>query len=125
MPSLTALPDDQLKIALGAADALMEHKAFLPGSLLFMLVGRFRDDIREALGMETGELPQRGRERRSLDELTTVELDTVSGAVGILIQDRFVHVMDDPALPRLLRDFNGELDGQKTERADIKASMAS
>jgi hypothetical protein len=125
MRSLTQLPEDELKVALNAAEALMRFKAYLPGGLLFMLVGRFRDDIREILGMEVEELPHRGKERRSLDELTSVELDTVSGAVTILLEVRFTSVIDDPALPKLLREFDGSLDEQETERAQIQASMAS
>jgi hypothetical protein len=129
MRSLTELPPDALKAARDAAEALVQHKAFLPpGGLLVMLLGRFRDDIAEVLGNGTdadGQLPKRGRERRSLDELTSVELDKVSGAVMILLQDRFTAVMDDPALPKLLDEFQDKLIDQKTERAQIRAEMAS
>jgi hypothetical protein len=129
MCSLTELQPDALKIAHDAADTLIQHKAFLPpGGLLVMLLGRFRDDIREVLGNGTdadGELPKRGREHRSLDELTSVELDTAHGAVMILLQDRFTAAMDDPALPKLLDEFHDKLTDQKTERAQIRASMAS
>jgi hypothetical protein len=51
------------------------------------LVSRFRDDIREALDMEPEEPTRRGRDAKSLDELTSVELDSLSGAVMILLQD--------------------------------------
>jgi hypothetical protein len=126
MRSLTELPKDKLKVAHDATEALMEHKAYLPpGGLLFMLVGRYRDDIREILGMQVEDLPQRGKERRSLDELTTVELDTLSGAVTILLEARFTSAMGDPALPKLLREFDGDLNTQKTERAQLRASIAS
>jgi hypothetical protein len=129
MRSLTELPPDALKVAHDAAEALIYKKAFLPpGGLLVMLLGRFRDDIREVLGNgidATGELPRRGREHRSLDELTSVELDTVAGAVAILLQDRFAKSMDDPALPKLLDEFRDKLTDQKTERAQIRAEMAS
>lgn len=125
MRSLTELPPDALTVAHDAAEALMEHKAYLPDSLLFMLVGRFRDDTREVLGMEIGDLPQRGRERRSLDELTSVELDTMSGAVTILLEARFTSAMDDPALPQLLREFDVSLGEQKTERQQLRASIGA
>ena len=128
MRLLKDLPPDALRVAYEAAEALIDKKAFLPpGGLLVMLLGRFRDDIREALanGTDTGgELPSRGRERRSLDELTSVELDTAHGAVKILLQDRFTAVMDDPALPKLLDEFQVKLTNQRTERAQIQASMA-
>lgn len=126
MRSLTELQPDALKVAHDAAETLMSFKAFLPpGGLLLMLLGRFRDDIREVLEMEREDLPQRGREHRSLDELTSVELDTVCGAVMLLLQDRFTAVMDDPALPRLLDEFHDKLIDQRKERADIWASMVS
>jgi hypothetical protein len=129
MRSLTDLDTVALKVALEAADALIDRKAFLPpGGLLVMLLGRFRDDVAEVLGNGTDAdagLPKRGREQRSLDELTSVELDTVDGAVMILLQDRFTAVMDDPALPKLLDEYQDKLTDQKTERAQIQASMAS
>jgi hypothetical protein len=130
MRSLTELHPDALQVAHDAAEALICKKAFLPpGGLLLMLLGRFRDDIREVLGngtaLEDEGLPRRGREHCSLDELTSVELDTVHGAVMILLQDRFTAAMDDPALPKLLDEFQDKLSDQKTERAQIHASMAS
>jgi hypothetical protein len=33
--------------------------------------------------------------------------------------------MDDPALPRLLREFQGDLNRQKAERAQIRASIGT
>lgn len=130
MRSLSELPKDTLKVARDSAETLLSFKAYLPpGGLLLMLVGRFRDDILEVLGdgdgTEDKELARRGRERRSLDELTSVELDTVAGAVVILLQRRFTEVMDDPALPKLLDEFQDKLTDQRTERAQIRASMAS
>ena len=131
MRSPTELQIDALKVACDAAGVLIAKKAFLPpGGLLVMLLSRFRDDIGEVIGAATTDpkpkaLTRREREHRSLDELTSVELDTVAGAVMILLQDRFTEVMDDPALPRLLEEFQDKLTGQKTERAQIRASMAS
>lgn len=123
---LTSLGADALKVALEAADALMSLKQFMPrGGLLLMMVSRFRDDVREALGMEPERYPGRGKVFRSLDELTTSELDAAWGAVKILLQGRFTAVMDDPELPRHLRGFRGELSEQKTERDQIQASIAS
>jgi hypothetical protein len=70
-------------------------------------------------------LPRRAREHKPLDELTSVELDTVSGAVGVLLQARFTWAMDDPGLPSLLREFDESLTQQKAERAQLRASMSS
>lgn len=125
MRSLKDLHPDELEVALNAANALMQHKQFLPrDGLLLMLVSRFRDDTREALGMEAERYPGHRQVVRSLDELTSVELDTVSGAVMILLQDRFKRVMDDPALPKLLDEFQDKLTDERTERAQIRTSMA-
>jgi hypothetical protein len=123
---LELLDENALKVALEAADTLMSLKQFLPrGGLLVMLVSRFRDDTREALDMEPERYPGRGKVFRSLDELTSAELDAIAGAVDTLLQERFTNVMDDPELSKLLREFQGKLNDQKTERAQIQASIAS
>jgi hypothetical protein len=117
---------DELRLARDVAGTLMTFKAYLPpGGLLLMLISKFRDDTGDLLDIERGPLPGRGRERQSLDELTSVELDTMVGATGILLQDRFTSVMDDPALPRLLREFCGDLNRQKAERAQLRASIGA
>ncbi|MGH3247891.1 MAG: hypothetical protein ACRDOI_17050 [Trebonia sp.] len=126
MHTLNELDTDALKVALQSADALLLHKAYLPGGgLLVMLLGRFRDDVRDVLDMEREDMPRRGKERRSLDMLTSVELDTVCGAATILLQDRFRTRMDDPALPKQLTEFREQLTGQKVERAQIRSGTAS
>ena len=104
----------------------MQHKQFMPrGGLLVMLVSRFRDDTREALEMESERYRGRGRVFESLDDLTSTELDKVSGAVATLLEERFMNVMDDPELPRQLDEFRDKLNDQKMERAQIRAEMAS
>jgi hypothetical protein len=126
MRSITDLPNDEHQVARDSAETLIAFKAYLPrGGLLLMLVSKFRDDIGDALDMDRGDLPQRGRERKSLDELTSVELDTVAGATGILLQDRFTSVMGDPALSRLLREFHDDLNRQKTEREQLRAEVSA
>lgn len=125
MRSLSETTPGDLKLARESADVLLRFKAYLPpGGLLLMLVGKFRDDVLDALDVEPEGLPRRGRERRSLDELTSVELDTVVAATGILC-DRFTAHMDDPALPRLLGEFRDALRQQKAERKQIRASIAT
>jgi hypothetical protein len=125
MRSFTELPADALQVARDAADTVVRFRAYLPpGGLLVMLAGRLCDDVREALEMEPVEPAYRGRERRSLDELTSVELDTIAGAVDILL-NRFVPYMDDPALAPLLRELRGALDEQKAERVQIQASIGA
>ena len=126
MRSLKDLHLDELEVALNAADALMEHRTFLPrGGLLLMLLSRFRDDIRDAIGMEAERHPGRGSVFRTLDELTSSELGTLAGAVDTLLEERFTLVMDDPELSKLLREFQAKLNEQKTERAQLRASIAS
>jgi hypothetical protein len=125
MRSLSEMPPDALQMAHDRAGTLLRFREYTPpGGLLVMLTGKFRDDIRDELGMEHDPPAHRGCELRSLDELTSVELDTVDGAVGILL-NHFAPFMDDPALPRLLGQFRGSLSQQKSERAAIRASIGA
>jgi hypothetical protein len=124
MHTLNELDRDRLTLARQCAGTLMTFKAYLPpGGLLLMLIGKFRDDVLDVLGLDRGPLPKRGTERHSLDELTSAELDTVAGSTGILL-DQFTPYMDDPALPRLLRDYQADLNTQKAERAQIRTEIA-
>lgn len=125
MRSLTELQADALKEALHAADALMRFNTYLPRSGLLLLASRFRDETREALGMQAVGHPSRGNVFSPLDDLTSTELDTIAGAVTILLQERFTLVMNNPELPKLLREFEAELNDQKAERRQIQASIAS
>jgi hypothetical protein len=125
MRDATELSTDALRVARDSAETLVKFKAYLPGRLLFMLLSKFGDDIRDALGAERGGLPRRGRERKSLDELTSIEFGSVWGAVIILLQDRFTAVMDDPALPKLLREFHDNLNGERAERERLQASIGA
>jgi hypothetical protein len=121
MHLLKDLDTDDLKLACDSAETLIKFKAYLPpGGLMLMLVSKFRDDIREVLEMVIEGLPSRGRERRSLDELTSIELSTVWGAVMILLQARFTKYMDDPALPRMLGEFQEALGVQIAERKQLR-----
>jgi len=123
---LERLPEDALKAALDASDALMQHKQSMPrGGLLVMLISRFRDDTREALEMEPERYPGRGKVFRSLDDMTSTELGRIAGAVATLLEERFTNVMDDPELPRQLDEFQDKLNDQKTERVQIRAEMAT
>ncbi|MFZ0227581.1 MAG: hypothetical protein WAL41_11680 [Mycobacterium sp.] len=128
MPSpkiLRSLKPEELKAAQEATTVLVvTHKGYLPGSLLRMLLSRFRDDIREITGMAAEGLPRRG-EHHELDELTSTELDAIAGAVTTLLEDSFKAVMTDPALVPLLDQFHAALISQKNERAELQASIAS
>lgn len=113
---------DELREAHHAADTLISEKfrGYLPGRMLPMLLGRFRDDVAEALGMEFPPLPQRSGAVRvaKLDDLTSTELDTLSGAVVTLVT-QFISLMDDPLLPKLLRELRDALTIEKADRARI------
>ncbi len=125
-PQLADLPLDALEVALNASEALLMHKYILRRKGLFlMLVTRFRDDTRAAIGMEPERYPGRVTIFTSLDDLASFEFEKVAGSVTTLLKDEFVNVMDDPELPRLLREFKKELDAQREERADLQASIAS
>lgn len=124
MPSLSQLTKDQLTTAHTAVDSVMKLKAYLPSGLLLMLLGRWRDDVGDVLGLGRGDLPSRGKERRTLDQLTSAELDTLSGAVGILTEVRFTTRMDDPELPKQLREFRKALADETAGRAKLQAQAS-
>jgi len=126
MRSITDQAEDDLKVAHDAAERMMMLKDYLPDrGLLLMLTTKFRDDLREILGMETLPLPRRPAVQLSLDALTTSELDSLWGAVVILLQPRFTLIMDDPALPRLLDQLQELLRVQRAERQQLRAEVAS
>jgi hypothetical protein len=118
------ITDSDLREAHQAAGTLApeEYRPYLPGRLLPMLLAKLRDDTAEALGMDLPPLPQRPPVRPAmLPELTSRELGILSGAVDVLVT-RFTDCMDDPKLPRLLRDFR---DALLIDGADRGASLAS
>lgn len=103
---------EELREAHDAADALISQRfrSYLPGRMLPMLLGKFRDDVAESLGMEPPPLPRRSGPVKvaKLGDLTSSELGTLSGAVLVLVT-RFTALMDDALLPELLREFRDAL----------------
>ena len=130
MRSITELDLDALNVALESVDTLLKFRAYTPGGLFVILLGKFRDDVRDALSMATEQPVQRGSLRLALDKLDSIELETVGGAVTILRQPRFKYVIDDPMLPQMLEAFEDDVNQEKHERtagqaktpADAKAS---
>jgi hypothetical protein len=118
----TEMTADELREAHGATDKLVTERfrPYLPGRMLPMLLGRLRDDLAEALGIGLPELPQRSGPVKvaKLGDLTSSEYDMLSGAVLVLVT-RFTALMDDPALPKLLREFRDALVIEKADRARI------
>ena len=95
MPSLTELSTAQLRDAGDAVETLIDFRGYLlPGGMLLMLAGKFRDDIRELLGMPPLERVSRGQERKKYDSMKDAEVDRLGKAVAIL-NSVFAPYMDD------------------------------
>jgi hypothetical protein len=88
MRAPTEARPEELREAHDAADTLISERfrSYLPGRMLPMLLGKFRDDVAESLGMELPPLPRRSGPVKvvKLDDLTSSELGTLSGAVLVL-----------------------------------------
>jgi hypothetical protein len=121
MRSITELDLDALNVALESVDTLLKFRAYTPGGLFVILLGKFRDDVRDALSMATEQPVQRGSLRLALDKLDSIELETVGGAVTILRQPRFKYVIDDPMLPQMLEAFEEDVNHERHERANRRA----
>jgi hypothetical protein len=123
MPSISQLSIADLRVAGDATETLIDFRAYLPTEgMLVMLAGRWRDDIREALGVRPVERAYRGSEVKPLDEMPDLEFDQLAKAVGVLV-GRFMAAMEDPVLPKLLRELESSLDTQETKRAELQASI--
>lgn len=122
MHAPTEVRPEELREAHDAADTLISERfrSYLTGRMLPMLLGKFRDDLAESLGMDLPPLPRRPGPVRAakLDDLTSSELSTLSGSVLVLLT-RFTTLMDDPLLPELLREFRDALVIQQADRTRI------
>jgi len=121
MRAPTEVRPDELREAHDAADTLISERfrSYLTGRMLPMLLGKFRDDLAESLGMELPPLPRRSGPVKvvKLDDLTSSELGTLSDSVLVLA--RFTALMDDPLLPKLLREFRDALILERADRTRI------
>jgi hypothetical protein len=128
MRAPTEVRPEELREVHDAAETLISERfrSYLPGRMLPMLLGKFHDDVAESLGMELPPLPRRSGPVKvvKLDDLTSSELGTLSGAVLILVT-RFTTLMDDPLLPKLLREFRDALFIEQADRARIAAEARS
>jgi hypothetical protein len=122
MRAPTEVRPEELREAHDAADTLISERfrSYLPGRMLPMLLEKFHDDVAESLSMELPPLPQRSGPVKAvkLDDLTSTELRTLSGAVLVLLT-RFTTLMNDPLLPELLREFRDALVIEQADRARI------
>ena len=118
------LDSGAIKNALEAVDAVMSLRDFTPPAGLFvMMLGRWRDDMRDALEMEPLRPAERGTQVRTLNELRPPEMSTLVKALMLLNQARFTKLMDDPKLPEMLEGFEADLNAHK--RALAAQSLAS
>ena len=103
MPALSDLPLDHLRVAGDAIETVIEFRAYLPtDGMLIMLSGKFRDDIREELGVPPNPASG-GPERKRLEDLEDANLERLFGAL-VILDGRFTGYMDDPELPKCLAD---------------------
>jgi hypothetical protein len=117
------LDSGALRVALEAAETLLTFRDLTPpGGLLVVVLSAFRDDLREALDMEALRPAERGDQYRAFDELRSVELSTMAGAVMILRQQRFTRLMDDPELPQMLEDLEDDLRAHTRKLAVARAA---
>jgi hypothetical protein len=120
MRNADQLDSGAVKAALEAADSLLSFRDFTPPHGLFvMLLGRFRDDLRDTLGMEALRHVVRGPHRRALAELRPVELGTMATALAVLRQERITRIMDDPDLPPLLAGFAEDVNSHQARLAAL------
>jgi hypothetical protein len=121
-------PLEDLREAHDNAAILVSEKyrkyLFVSGRLLPVLLGRFRDDMAEALGEPPPEIPRRDGQVRpaSLSDLTSSEFEELCGAVADLVA-RSTRLMEDPVLPDLLRDLLNKLSAELAEREAIAAAI--
>jgi hypothetical protein len=124
MRYLTDLPITDLRVAGDAAETLIDFRAYLPPEgMLVMLTGKFRDDIRDALGMKRLEPAYRGSEIRPLGSLTSAAFDRLAKAAGVLL-GRFTPFIDDPELITLLSGLHEMLRIQTAKRGQPREEVS-
>jgi hypothetical protein len=91
-----------LREAGDAIESLIDFRAFMPpDSLLVVFASRFRDDIREQLGM-----PSLARGMADcLGDMSDGDYARLVKGVELLLLDRYKAWMDDPVLPALLSEL--------------------
>jgi hypothetical protein len=115
------LDPDAIVVALNAVDTLVKFRAYMADGLFVILLGKFRDDLRDDLGLDIQRPLRHKTLRLSLDGLDSIEIGTLGGAVMILRQPRFTRIMDDPILPRMLEAFEEDVSQEKHERTTGQA----
>jgi hypothetical protein len=125
MRTIADLSKDDLRVAGDAIETVIEFRAYLPtDGMLIMLAGKYRDDIRELLGMPLLEPVSHEPECKKLEALKGADLDRLFEAV-LILNGRFTGYMDDPELPRCLADVLARVGYARAARivaAEAKAS---
>jgi hypothetical protein len=67
MKNVANLDPDALKVALQSVDTLLKFQAYTPGGLFVIILGKFRDDIRDALELSADQPVQRRSLRLALE----------------------------------------------------------
>jgi hypothetical protein len=123
--TIAELSKDQLRVAGDAIESVIDLRAYLPtDGTLIMLAGRFRDDVREELGVPPLDPAGRGPERKQLDDLGDEQLDRLATAVTTLV-GRFRPFIDDPELAKQLSDLHARLSVRLYARATAEEAKAS
>jgi hypothetical protein len=125
MRTIADLPKDDLRVAGDAIETVIEFRAYLPtDGMMIILAGRFRDDIREELGVPPLTPAGRGPERKLLDDMEDADLGRLLEAV-LILNGRFTGYMDDPELPKCLADVLARVGHVRTARIVALEAKAS
>jgi hypothetical protein len=109
----TRLDTETFNLAMHCVETVLRFRAYTPiGGMLVMLLGKFRDDLREQCFKEPLLPAQRGSQLLRLRELDASELSALGDSVGTLLS-KFERYMDDPELPKLLKEFQSAIDARK------------
>jgi hypothetical protein len=123
--TIAELSTDELRLAGDAIETVIDLRAYLPpDGTLIMLAERFRDDIRELLGVPVLKPANRDPERNQLNDLADEELDRMAEAVTALV-GRFRPFIDDPELVKQLSDLHARVCVRLYARATAEEVKAS
>ena len=125
MSSLTELSTAGLRDAGDAVETVIEFRDYLPADgMLLMLAGRWRDDIRELLGMPPLGPVKRGPKIKAIEGITDSDLDRLFEA-ALMLNGRFTGYMDDPELVRRLSDVLAQVGSARVARVIPEEAKAS
>jgi hypothetical protein len=115
----SALTHDEVALLMDSVETVLHHRAYTRSAFLVILLGKFRDDVRDARRMAALLPAQRGSEHLDLALLDVCDLNALAEAVDTLL-GQFGGLIDDPELRRLLGDFRDILNAEKRGRAQLR-----